>query len=309
MTAVRPALVLGILLFTYAAPPARERRVPVGSASLYTREIGRGPAAIVLHGGPDFDHSYFLPELDRLSDAYRLIYYDQRGRGKSAEGVRPEDVTIDSEMSDLGKVLESYQLRSTALLGHSWGAVLAMEYAIRHPDRVSRLILMNPAPASSGDWAQFRKFYAERIGRDINALRAAAATPAYKGGDPDAVAAYYRIHFRPALARPDQVDTIVTRLRASFTRQGILKARAIEARLVGETWGSARYDLFPQLAKLRVPTLVIYSEHDFIPPSAAEHIAATVPAARSVRLKDCGHFSYFDCSAAVHAAIDGLFRQ
>lgn len=309
MSAVRPALVLAVLVFTSAAPPARERRIPVGSASLYTRDIGRGPAVIVLHGGPDFDHSYFLPELDRLSDAYRLIYYDQRGRGKSAEAVRPEDVTLDSEMADLGRVLESYQLRSAALLGHSWGAILAMEYAIRHPDRVSRLILMNPAPASSADWAQFRKFYAERIGRDINALRAAAASPAYKAGDPDAVAAYYRIHFRPALTQPDQVNTIVTRLRARSTREGILKARAIEARLVNETWRNPGYDLFPKLAKLRVPTLVIYSEHDFIPPSAAEHIAAAVPAARSVRLKGCGHFSYFDCSAAVHAAIDGVFRQ
>jgi proline iminopeptidase len=309
MTAVRPALVLAILLFTYAAPPARERRVPVGRASLYTREIGRGPAILVLHGGPDFDHSYFLPELDRLSDAYRLIYYDQRGRGKSAEGVRPDDVTIDSEMGDLGKVLESYQLRSAALLGHSWGAVLAMDYAIRHPERVSSLILMNPAPASSADWAQFRRFYTQKIGPDINALRAAAATSAYKVGDPDAVAAYYRIHFRPALTRPDHVNTIVARLRASMTREGILKARAIEGRLVDETWRRPEFDMFPQLAKLRVPTLVIYSEHDFIPPSAAEHIAAAVPAARSVRLKDCGHFSYFDCSSAVHAAIDGLFRQ
>jgi proline iminopeptidase len=309
MPAVRSALVLAILVFTYAAPPARERRVPVGSASLYTREIGRGPAVIVLHGGPDFDHSYFLPELDRLSDAYRLIYYDQRGRGKSADGVRPEDVTIDSEMADLEKVLGSYQLRSAAILGHSWGAVLAMEYAIRHPDRVSRLILMNPAPASSGDWAQFRKFYVERIGRDLSALRAAAATPAYKAGDPDAVAAYYRIHFRPALTQPDQVNTIVAKLRANFTRDGILKARAIEARLIDETWRNPGYDLFPKLARLRVPTLVIYSEHDFIPPSAAEHIAATVPAARSVRLKDCGHFSYFDCSTAVHAAINSLFRH
>jgi pimeloyl-ACP methyl ester carboxylesterase len=57
-----------------AAP--RESRIPVGKASLYSREIGRGQPMIVLHGGPDFDHGYLLPDLDRFADAFRLIYYD-----------------------------------------------------------------------------------------------------------------------------------------------------------------------------------------------------------------------------------------
>src|SRR5262249_11477224 len=82
-----------------AAP--RESRIPVGTASLYVREIGQGPAVIVLHGGPDFDHSYLVPELDRLSDKFHLIYYDQRGRGRSADGVKPEDVTLESDIADV----------------------------------------------------------------------------------------------------------------------------------------------------------------------------------------------------------------
>ncbi len=50
----------------------REGRIPVGKAALYAREIGRGRPLIVLHGGPDFDHGYLLPELDRLADSFRL---------------------------------------------------------------------------------------------------------------------------------------------------------------------------------------------------------------------------------------------
>src|SRR5512147_3153774 len=94
---------LGIALACHSAAAQqgagepREARIPVGSTSLYARSIGTGQPLIVLHGGPDFDISYLLPDLDRLSDAFRLIYYDQRGRGRSAEGVRPEDVTIASE--------------------------------------------------------------------------------------------------------------------------------------------------------------------------------------------------------------------
>src|SRR3954462_3523120 len=90
-----------------SAPPARdarERRVAIGKGTLWAREIGQGPPIVVLHGGPDFDTRYLLPGMDRLADSYRLVYYDQRGRGKSADGWQPEDVTIDSKMTDLDRV-------------------------------------------------------------------------------------------------------------------------------------------------------------------------------------------------------------
>src|SRR6476659_1593373 len=67
----------------------REYRVLTsdGRARLFVREIGVGDAIVVVHGGPDFDQSYLSPELDRLRDTFRLVYYDQRGRGRSAQGV------------------------------------------------------------------------------------------------------------------------------------------------------------------------------------------------------------------------------
>jgi len=80
---------------------ASELSIPVGNASLHVRTIGKGVPVIVLHGGPDFDYGYLLPELDRYKDTFRLIYYDQRGRGSSAEHVKPEDVTLASDVSDL----------------------------------------------------------------------------------------------------------------------------------------------------------------------------------------------------------------
>src|SRR4029450_12364266 len=78
----------------------RESRIPTGNASLYAREIGRGQPLIVLHGGPNFDHRYLLPDLDRLADAFRLIYYDQRGRGQSAERVKAEGGNLGRDLSD-----------------------------------------------------------------------------------------------------------------------------------------------------------------------------------------------------------------
>jgi proline iminopeptidase len=289
-----------------------EGRVPVGKASLYSREIGKGQPIIVLHGGPDFDHGYFLPDLDQLADAFRLIYYDQRGRGRSVDHVQPDDVTLASDIDDLDKVRQHFQVESAALLGHSWGAVLALEYAIRHPTRVSHMILMNPAPASASDFAVLRKAYLQKLGADMDRQREIMASAAYREGDPEAVAARYRLHFKPALKRPEDYEKLMSTMKAGFIRQGkegIVKARAVEDRLMRDTWELASYDLMPKLRNLSMPTLVIAGDHDFIPGEIAVHIARAIAYARLVTLADCGHFAYLECAGDVRSAFDDFFRR
>jgi proline iminopeptidase len=259
-----------------------------------------------VHGGPDFDHFYFLPELDRLAGSFRLLYYDQRGRGRSAGGVRPEDVTLRSEVEDLDRVRSNLGLESIAVLGHSWGGVLAMEYAIRHPDRVSQLLLMDTAPASADDWRSFREELARRRPADANAMRAIASTDAYARGDLEAEAAYYRIHFRITVRRPDHLEMLVARLRSNFTERGVVLARAIEHRLYEETSGPADWNLFPALRRLDVPTLVLHGEDDFVPVEFAARIAEAVPGARLSVLAGCGHFTYLEAPELVHEEVSRL---
>jgi proline iminopeptidase len=292
-----------------AATAARDVRVAVAGASLYARDVGRGQPIVVLHGGPDFDHSYFLPEMDRLADGYRLIYYDQRGRGRSAENVNPDEVSLASEMADLDAVRQSFHLDTVAILGHSWGSVLALEYAIRNPSRVSHLLLMNPAPSSEAEYALLRKVRVKTLGPALDRLNAIAATDAWKAGDPDAVAAAYRIHFTPAFERPADLDTIVARLRASFAAPGVLKARRIEDRLRQDTWLSPGYDLLPRVAALRVPALVVFGDHDFIPFETADHLVHAISGARLATMAHCGHFSYMECPDQVRRAVDDFFRS
>ena len=301
-----------IALQTERTAAARESRIPVGKASLYSREIGRGQPIIVLHGGPDFDHGYLLPDLDRLADAFRLIYYDQRGRGRSGDHVLPEEVTLTSDVDDIDRVRQHFHLESAALLGHSWGAVLALEYALRHPERVSHMILMNPAPASASDVAVFRKAYVQKLGADMDRQREIVASAAYKQGDPEAVAARYRLHFKPALKRSEDYENLMATMKAGFIMQGkegILKAQAVEDQLMRDTWQVDGYDLMPKLRTLSIPTLVISGDHDFIPGEIAAHIAQAVPNAQLVTLKDCGHFAYLECPGSVRKALDEFFRQ
>ena len=289
-----------------------ESRLQIGDSSLYVREIGKGRPVIVLHGGPDFDHSYFLPDMDRLKDKFRLIYYDQRGRGKSADNVRPEDVTLVSDLNDIDKVRQHFKLNSVVLLGHSWGTVLALEYALRNPTRVSHLILMNPAPASTADLAAFRKVYLQKVGADMERQRAIVASAAYQSGDPETVAARYRIHFKPALARVEDYEKLMATMLEAFKSQGssgIVKARAVEDRLMRDTWNIPGYDLMPKIHSLHVPTLVIAGDHDFFPDEVAGHIAQAIPNARLVTMKDCGHFAFLECPDAVRNTLLDFLKK
>jgi len=245
--------------------------------------------------------------MDTLIDGHRLIYYDQRGRGKSAAQVRAEDVTLASDVADLDAVREHFGMQSVVLLAHSFGAVLALEYAVRHPTRVARIILLNPAPASASDRQVLAAAYTKQLGPDMDRQNQIRNGSAYQQGDPDAVAARYRIHFEHALVRTSDYEKLMTRMDSAFHRQGkdgILEARAVEDQIYRDTWEKPGYDLMPQLAGLHIPTMVLVSDHDFIPVTIGEHIAHAIPGAKLVTLESCGHFSYLECAPQVRHALD-----
>jgi proline iminopeptidase len=126
------------------------------------------------------------------------------------------------------------------------------------------------------------------------------------------VVARYRIHFKPALKRPEDYEKLMSSMQAAFIRQGregIVKARAVEDRLMRDTWEREEYDLLPKLTALNVPTLVIWGDYDFIPVEIATHIAQAIPKARLVTLKDCGHFAYLECAGDIRTAVDAFFRR
>ena len=278
--------------------------VQADGGALFVRDIGSGPPIVVLHGGPDFDHAYLLPELDRLAVDFRLVFYDQRGRGRSFHGEGPDDVTIESETDDLDRIRAWAGPETFVLLGHSWGGLLAMEYAIRHPDRVSHLILMDTAPAAHQDFQELRRWLRSlRSPEQLARMGELAADPAFVAGDPDANAEYNRIHFAPTIRRSEDLDLVVGRFYTASTPAGIAAAKAIEESLYAQTWLNEAYDLFPPLRELRIPTLIIRGEHDFIPESASRRIVASLQPSRFVEIPDAGHFAFVEQPEVVCSAI------
>ena len=283
--------------------PGRTTMVAAGSSRLFVREVGTGQPIVIVHGGPDFDHEYLAPELDGLAERFRVVYYDQRGRGRSFAGEAPGDVTIAGEVEDLDRVRAWTGADSIALLGHSWGGLLALEYAIRHSDHLSHLILLNTAPASHGDMVDMRhELRAQRSAKESARMAELRSDPAFMAGDIAAESEYYRIHFGSTVP-PERLDELVRRLRISFTPEAVVAARAIEDVLYQDSWNQEDYDLIPNLRSLTVPTLVIRGGSDFIPAEGVRRIVDAIPGTRFVELPDAGHFTFLEQPERVRSLI------
>src|SRR3954451_15325168 len=124
----------------------------VRGISLFERRLGEGPPVVVLHGGPGAHHDYLLPNFDALARGRELIYYDQRGGGRSPVA-RETPVGWQEQVADLEALRTVWGHEQLTLAGYSWGGLLALLYAVRHPERVRRLALVSPAPA----WREARQ--------------------------------------------------------------------------------------------------------------------------------------------------------
>src|SRR5919108_2122605 len=136
--------------------------VELNGVVISTGRVGDGPPVVVLHGGPGAHHDYLLPQYDRLAHGRTLLYYDQRGGGRSPVP-RETPVGWREHVADLEALRDHWGLERITLLGYSWGGLLAVLYGLEHPPRVERLALVSPAPPTAAWRAEFGGRLAARM--------------------------------------------------------------------------------------------------------------------------------------------------
>jgi len=146
--------------------------VDLDGVRLHTRRVGSDPPVVVLHGGPGADYAYLLPQYDRLAHGRALLFYDQRGGGRSPVA-RDVPVGWQEHVADLEALRKHWAIDRLTLLGYSWGGLLAVLYALEHPDRVGRLALVAPAPLTARWRQEFERRLSARLA-DPRIVRARA---------------------------------------------------------------------------------------------------------------------------------------
>jgi pimeloyl-ACP methyl ester carboxylesterase len=115
--------------------------VAVRGISLFTRNFGCGRPLLLMHGGPGVDHTTLLP-LRALAQTHTLVFYDHRCNGRSA-GPEICTMTWENLVADADALRQALGFEEWAVLGHSFGGMVALEYALRYPDRLTHLILVD----------------------------------------------------------------------------------------------------------------------------------------------------------------------
>ena len=260
----------------------------------------QGPAdraLLVIHGGPDWDHSYLREPLDRLGGRHRLILPDLRGCGRSTRSLDESQYTPDAATGDLAVLLDALGVADADVLGFSYGGLLAQRLALAAPHRVRRLIIASssvlavPSGAFEG--------WTERDRRTAAAKRV-WSDPALSGPELTRAAA---IAQAPAdLWRPDAMAGYLARLRRiRFSAEWLRPWRA------GALPSAHLDDAAARLAGLGVPILLLHGRQDMTFPAAlAQQAAALIPSARAVVLQDAGHMAHIDQPEQWITAVSGF---
>lgn len=264
---------------------------PVRGVTLYERRAGSGPPTVVLHGGPGAHHDYLLPGFDRLASRRTLVYYDQRGGGRSPV---PRDVPVGwrEHVEDLEALRQLWNVERLSIAGYSWGGLLAVLYAIEHPDRVERLAMVSAAPVWRQARAEFERRLAERSAApDVQAAKRAVQDGGLRERSPDE---YRRKMFEFSVAGYFH----------DWKRAAELTPFRITGRTQQEVWESlGDFDLRPRLSTLRLPAVVVHGEDDPIPIETAATLA-TLLGAPLHRIAACGHVPYVEAPDAFVRLLD-----
>lgn len=283
--------------------PREEGHLAVGAGQLYWAKHGRAgaPPLVVLHGGPGADHCYLLPQMLRLGDRHELLFYDQRGGGRSKSDATVA-VTWKTHVEDLAAVIREFSLEPATLVGYSWGAMLALLYAIEARTNsalpsLRRLALISPAALTREYRRQFEAEFARRQqSPDIKRLREELATSGLRERDPAAhrqrafelgVAGYFS---NPENARHLTPFRVVARVQQS----------------VWESLGD--FDLIGRLEEIRLPSIVVQGRDDPIP-TASSVEAARALGTKLVLLDGCGHVPYVEQPERLFAALDTFLDE
>jgi proline iminopeptidase len=270
--------------------------MPIRDVSLFVEVIGQGYPLLLMHGGPGLDHTTLLP-LKPLADQFTLIFYDHRCNGRS-EGAEVSSMTWENLTADADALRRTLGFEQWAVLGHSFGGNVALEYALHYPQNLSRLLLMD----TCGDarWGQHN----------------APEILAKRGYDPATVQAARR--FYNGQLTPDEFLPTVLKFIGAYSyrssplyhptflglamRMGLgppTKMRP-EALVFGASQLLTGWTVMDRLSEINVPTLVLAGRHDFLfPPEHQAILADRIPNAQLELFECSGHNPQIEQTAEV----------
>ena len=267
-------------------------RLPDG-VTLFVEPVGDGFPLVVLHGGPGMDHTMFRPWLDPLGDEFRLLYVDERGQGRS-DRVDPATLSLEVFARDVDLLAEALGLEAFALLGHSFGALIATAHAAELGTAAAYVI--------SGGADSSAAFEAD-VAASLEAM-----------GEAGRVIAESWERERTVATEEELAELLRVQLPFHFAgappagyMEGTVYSPDVLRHFANASYGG--FDFGPRLGRVRRPTLVVVGEHDRTTTTrAARALHAAIRGSELRVLPGVGHMSFVEAQEEYLAAVRGFLN-
>jgi pimeloyl-ACP methyl ester carboxylesterase len=256
------------------------------------------PTLVALRGGPGLDHINLKAELEPLADQVQVLYYDQRGHGRS-DHCTPDSWNLRTWADDLRRLCEVLGLVKPVVLGSSFGGHVALNYAGLFPDHPGGIILANTTGGRSDRQHSVEVF--RRLGGDETA---AAAERDFAKPTEESVAEFRRVCHPLYSSKPDETGEVSQR-----------RTRSIQTTEVNRHYfrnEASAFDPWSVLGMIKSPVLILAGEDDPVSPlPVAEDLASRLPAdtTRLLRLPGARHTIFRDRPDIAFAAVEDFARR
>src|SRR5579872_62169 len=272
-----------------------------GKYDVWVKQVGTGSIPVLtLHGGPGFNH-YYLECLEDFLPASgaRFWYYDQLGCGFSDVPQDDSLWTLERYIEEVEQVRAALALDRFILYGHSWGGMLGMEYALRHPQHLEGLVISNMT-ASVAEYVRYAEVLVSRLPPAARATIARhRASGEYDSPEYQKVLTeeVYNRHFCRLTPWPEPVQRSLRTINAKIYN---IMQGPDEFNIVGNF---KNWDIWQRLPGIKTPTLLIAARHDEMSPEQITRMSKLIPNARLTVCERGSHMAMYDDQSAYFAAL------
>lgn len=266
-------------------------KLPDGN-QLWVATSGEGPPVVCCHGGPGL-WDYLGDLADLLDDSHLVVRFDQRGCGRSTTAGGP--FTVAQAVDDLERLRQARGVDRWAVLGHSWGAELALRYAAAYPDRTTAVACL----AGVGAGEAWREPYIVERNRRLGAGLPRWRQLGSRMRTPDEEKEWCLLQWRPDFSPAGDAEGHAAALWRTRPRGTVVNGRANREL----TADSANQDLLEVAQHIEVPVILVQGAHDPRPWTATDGLLNALPRARRVVLEQAGHAPWRERPDEVQAAV------
>lgn len=271
-----------------------EKNIKINGVNHFFKIVGEGEPILVLHGGPGLFSDYLVPSFSNLTN-YQLIFYDQRGSGKTDFPADTNSISIDNFVNDVETIRKSFKIEKLTIVGHSWGGLLALFYAKKYPDNLAKLILITPGPSNSEYYEKtLVNMQQKRKEEDTKELVRLMMSKAFEKREPEtfknAIILGDKVNFYDQENAKKMYDLI------SFNEENSSKMLHTNSLLERNFFN---YNITEGLDVVTCPTIIVIGDMDNVPFASAQALQESIKNARIEVIKQTAHYPFFEDNKSV----------